>query len=396
MQVRALHRVEQLVTAAAVPEVYIAALRVDEIFADPTYQRVLDVVRARKMSAAWDPRLSGIVEVSDRGDGASPRYAVIDGQHRWAAAGFLVDAPPLCANVHTGLTVAEEAALFDKLNRQRKQTGTWDHWKARRAAGDEQVLAIEHAVAKTGLSVTENTAAAGAVSCIGTLDSAGGIDLLLVTLDVLTDAFGTQQRSAFEAPLIHGLAMALYTFGEAIDGQRLIDALSEQSPKRIRVQATTMRDDGGMPGSLAKLSAIAVANVYNQAPGKRLIWPSTWKGVLPKPSREKRAAAATPSAASTPSAAASGKRTEAVRSASHTGEKYVRRGENQAPVLDQIVSEYSGPRTVPTDAPHYAGTDGLADAVARMEGEPVEVIADQLGVSPRTVRRVLKDLGAAS
>jgi hypothetical protein len=102
--------------------VYIAALNVGEIFADPTYQRTCDVARARKMAGAWDRRLAGILEVSDRGESHTPRYAVMDGQHRWAAAGYLADPPPLVANVHTGLTVADEAGLFDKLNRQRKQT----------------------------------------------------------------------------------------------------------------------------------------------------------------------------------------------------------------------------------------------------------------------------------
>ena len=49
------------------PDVYIAALGVGEIFADPTYQRTLDVARARRYAAEWDRRLAGILEVSDRG-----------------------------------------------------------------------------------------------------------------------------------------------------------------------------------------------------------------------------------------------------------------------------------------------------------------------------------------
>lgn len=352
---------------------YPMALRVDEIFADPTYQRGCDVARARKMAADWDRRLAGIVEVSDRGADATPRYAVVDGQHRWAAARYLRPSPTLVANVHEGLSVADEAALFDKLNRQRKQTTAWDHWKARRAANDQQVLAIEQTAAKSGLIVSENTAADTAVSCIGTLEkiaaSAGGIDLLMVTLDVLTDAYGTHQRSAFEAPLIHGLAMVVYTFGDNLNAQRLIDALSEQSPKRIRVQATTMRDDGGMPGSLAKLSAVAIVNVYNQTSGKRLLWPSSWKGALPKVAREK------------------------VTAAAQAKTRKPRTGDNQAVALDQIVGERSMPRTVPDGIPHYADTEEHTDAVARMEGRPVSEIAAATGIPERTVRRIQADLG---
>jgi hypothetical protein len=361
-------------------DVYVTGLRVDEIFADPTYQRILDVARARRMSAEWDRRLAGILEVSDRGEDAAPRYAVIDGQHRWAAARYLQVPPPLVANVHTGLTVSDEAALFDKLNRQRKQTGTWDHWKARRAAGDELVLAVERTVESLGLRVSEAAGTDGTVSCIGTLEKiancAGGLDLLASTLRIITAAWGTTQRSAFEAPLIHGVAMTLATLADRLDAQRLIDALGEQSPKRVRVQATTMRDSG-IPGSLAKLSAVAIVNVYNGTAGRRLAWPNDWKGTLPKPARV------------TVTSTAQAKS----RAGGRTELSGIRRSNLNAPVLDEIAGDHSRPRTVPDAIPHYAGTPEQADAVAEMQGKPVSEIAVALGIPERTVRRIQADLG---
>jgi hypothetical protein len=232
------------------------------------------------------------------------------------------------------------------------------------------VLAIERTVAAAGLHVTEVTAADGAVSCIGTLEKiaacSGGLDLLSSTLKILTAAYGTHQRSAFEAPLIHGLAMALHVFADRFDAQRLIDALAEQSPKRVRVQASTMRDSG-IPGSLSKLSAVAVVNVYNQTAGKRLVWPSAWKGVLPKPAREPRTVAAL-------------SRKTATRA-------------DQPHALTQVYLERSTPIPVPDALPHYAGTDELADAVAQMQGRPVAEIAVALDIPERTVRRIQDDLG---
>ncbi|AQT81988.1 hypothetical protein B1R94_26105 [Mycolicibacterium litorale] len=285
-----------MVSTAAEHDVYVSAIGVGEIFADPTYQRILDVVRARKMTAEWDRRLAGILEVSDRGEGTSPRYAVLDGQHRWAAARFLNNPPALVANVHTGLTLDEEAALFDKLNRQRKQITTWDHWRARRAANDETVMAIENTVAAAGLRVTDQSNAQDSVWCIGTLEkiaaSAGGVELLSASLAILTAAWG-HQRAAYEAPVVHGVAMVLDAFKDRIDTNRLIEALGEIPPKRIRVGASTLRD-AGTPGSLAKLSALAMLNQYNQKPGKRLAWPAWWKGVLAKPRRDGSTAAARP------------------------------------------------------------------------------------------------------
>jgi hypothetical protein len=137
------------------PGVYVTTLHPGEVFADPTYQRALDPSRCKKMCTGWDRRLAGIIEVSDRGPDESPRYAVIDGQHRWAAAGLLADPPLLVANVHEGLNIGQEAVLFDRLNRLRKQPTAWDHWRARKAAGNHDVLAIEASVSSVGLTIAE-------------------------------------------------------------------------------------------------------------------------------------------------------------------------------------------------------------------------------------------------
>lgn len=223
-------------TATLEQGVYPMALDVGEIFADATYQRILDVTRARSMAATWDRRLAGVIEVSDRGEDASPRYAIIDGQHRWAAAKCLSPAPVLVANVHEGLSLADEAALFDKLNRQRKQTTTWDHWRARRAAGDERVLAIEELAIKHGMRVHEQSGKDGVITCVSTLEkianSAGGLDLLDAALNLIGQTWG-EQREAYDSPIVMGMAMVISTFGadRRIDGQRLVGALAETPPQ---------------------------------------------------------------------------------------------------------------------------------------------------------------------
>lgn len=124
---------------------YVASLRADQIFADPAYQRPLDLPRVRKMAAAYDPTLLGVVDVSDRGPAHSPRYAVINGQHRRA---LVLRADPdglathLVCNVHRGLTVEQEAALFYDIDRTTRRLSTWDRWNARRAAGDPMIAEI--------------------------------------------------------------------------------------------------------------------------------------------------------------------------------------------------------------------------------------------------------------
>lgn len=257
-------------TATTERDVYIAALTVDEIFADRTYQRDLDTARAQRMADDWDPRLAGILEVSDRGPDAAPRYAVIDGQHRWAAAKYFREAKPLVANVHTGLTVAEEAQLFDKLNRQRKQTNTWDHWKARRAAGDEQVAAIEQIVHANRLAI-DLSPSDGRIACVAALEKIvklGGTDLLNRTLNLIVEVWG-DRREALDSPIVTGVALVLHYLSASLDITRLGDTLLDVMPRQLRAQATALKDITS--GSAAILTAIAIVSLYNKRPGRRIL-----------------------------------------------------------------------------------------------------------------------------
>ncbi|WP_373686210.1 DUF6551 family protein, partial [Nocardia gamkensis] len=140
------------------PDTYIAAISVREIFADHTYQRELDERRAQGMAAAWDVRKVGVIDVSDRGPDEAPRYAVINGQHRWWAAALADPAHHLVAVVHTGLTVADEARLFYEIDAGTRRLTTWDRWHSRRAAGDPVVAEIEAIARKVGLVVDQSGA----------------------------------------------------------------------------------------------------------------------------------------------------------------------------------------------------------------------------------------------
>lgn len=258
------------VSAILNSDVYVTTLRVDEIFADPTYQRVLDVPRARKIAATWDRRLAGIVEVSDRGETASPRYAVIDGQHRWAATRFLVDPPLLVVNVHEGLTVADEATLFDQLNRNRKQTNTFDHWKARLVADDQSVIDIEAVVRRNDL-VVKMSPADGQVSCVATLEKVvklGGLDLLHQTLSLIVEVWG-DRREALDSPIIHGLAMVLWYLHLDLDLTRLGDAMLTINARQLKSNAHQLRELTA--GNTAIRTAIALMTLYNKTPGRRIL-----------------------------------------------------------------------------------------------------------------------------
>jgi hypothetical protein len=265
-----------LVTTAAKAArgTYIDAIAVGELFADPTYQRPVDAARARKLAASWDRRLAGVIEVSDRGPGKDRRYAIIDGQHRWQAAQLLDPAPMMVATIHEGLTVADEARLFDRINRERRRPSTWDHWHARKGAADTDVLAIEQVAAELGLTIN-SAPEAGNVRCTATLEKLhklGGIELVQDTLKLIVDIWDTR-LDAFDAPIVHGIGLVLHHLRHRIDLERLADTLLDiPAPRHLKTRALALGET--TTGTQPVLTAITVMFLYNKnrnVPGEKIL-----------------------------------------------------------------------------------------------------------------------------
>lgn len=257
---------------SAAPSTYVTAIRVDELFADPTYQRELDVNRARSMAHTWDPRLAGVIDVSDRGEQTSPnspRYAVINGQHRWKAAQMVEPEMVLVCNVHTGLTVAEEAQLFWDIDRKTKSLQVWDRWYARRAAGEQRVLDIDQMAQAHGLSVT-HLPGPNSIQCFAALEYVyTNIDpeALRDVLEFIGDVW-PGDTAARAALVIKGLAHLLWEYSDDLDTGRLADVLTAITPKQLVARAKESSTTSG--GALWKCVARVAVVAYNRAPGPRL------------------------------------------------------------------------------------------------------------------------------
>ncbi|OLT35620.1 hypothetical protein BJF84_13420 [Rhodococcus sp. CUA-806] len=203
------------------------AVSVTDLFVDHSYQRECDTKRVRKIVAEWDPRLLGVLDVSDRGDTAQPRFAIINGQHRWAAAGMRDPDAHLVVNVHTGLDVAGEAKLFDDIDRKTKPISTWDRWRARKAAGDRDVLVIEDAVTQLGLDINPRPGPKN-LRCITSLEKLlrkGGQSLVVNTLFLITDTWAPSP-DALEGAIVAGVGILLESFDNDIDGKTFSPAAS--------------------------------------------------------------------------------------------------------------------------------------------------------------------------
>lgn len=255
---------------------YIDALAVDELFVDYSYQRPPDKSRAGHLAAGWDRKLAGMIEVSDRGADQQPRYAVIDGQHRWLAAQRVSPAPMMVATIHEGLSLAQEAELFDRLNRQRRRPSTWDHWRARKTAGDQLVLDIEAAVAGIGRARhvdlrIDSAPREGHVRCTATLEklaALGGIDLIRDTLDLLVDVWDVRQ-DAFDAPVVHGVGLVLHHLEQRIDLERLTDTLLGTVPLQLKTQSLALVGNGTQPVRMA-ITLMSLYNHNRRVSGRRI------------------------------------------------------------------------------------------------------------------------------
>ncbi|WP_198344633.1 DUF6551 family protein [Mycobacterium dioxanotrophicus] len=342
-------------------DIYPDAVAVGEMFVDHTYQRDADMARVRRMAQQWDRRLAGMLEVSDRGPHAVPRYAVIDGQHRYEAAKLHDRAAVVVAQVHTGLTVADEAILFDKLNRQRKQPNRWDSWRARRAAGDSIVTTIETIARHHGLTV-DMSPTDGCVACTAALEKItrlGGTALLDSTLRLIA-AVWSGQRDSLDAPIVGGLALILHHLASDIDHERLTAALLDVQPHQIKSKVNNIAEL--THGTKPTLTALAIIAFYNKRGGRRIEVTTRSFGGGSVNARSTRHSAAQP-------------QSDALRAQSRSYEG--------AP-------QFLPPQALPP-VPTY--TDAQAEAVDAMGDQPEADVAAALGLSARTVRRIRADLG---
>jgi hypothetical protein len=261
---------------------YIAALRAGDLFADPAYQRDLDISRVERMRRELDRTLLGVIEVSERAEG---RYAIIDGQHRWAviqAAGG-EDAHLVC-QVHTGLGIEDEARLFYEIDTRRKTLSWWDRWRARRGAGDPQVLGIDQVLRRHRLQVNPapadgNVRATKALQTIVT--DLGDLGMLDQVLSVLSAAFG-RSFDAFDGALLQGVALVLGHYpADELDTERLARQLRDIPPRQLRAKALALRE--AHRGTVPRLCAAVIVERYNAGRGRNIEAfftraPSTGKG----------------------------------------------------------------------------------------------------------------------
>jgi hypothetical protein len=122
----------------------------NELSIDLRVQRELDYRRVSKVAANWNDLMVGVLTVSERADGTK---VVLDGQTRLMALRLVCGDPetnsPVLVQVHTGLTLQEEAAIFLEHN-DRKSVTPLDRFRIALVAQEQWALDIADIAAVHG------------------------------------------------------------------------------------------------------------------------------------------------------------------------------------------------------------------------------------------------------
>lgn len=255
-------------------------VRVADLIIDPRVQRQgLNMAKVKNIAANYNPGALGVISVSVRKDRS---MVVIDGGHRSEATRIVTDNNGvLRAHVFRGLTLAEEAQMFLDLN-QTTQPLVADKFNVLLSADS---LAGEHArniaelVGAYGFKVS-NVPNNGNINCIQVVQRIYNLsinieaqpNLLQVTVLVLSRAWGND-RFAFQAPIMEGIARMFAEYGSRLDLDHLIDVLKDYKggPRTLSAEAS------GMAALMKGKKSMSVANIlvssYNRGRRSKTLEP---------------------------------------------------------------------------------------------------------------------------
>lgn len=187
----------------------ITSVRPVDVTTDERAQRALDPKRVKEIANHLAPEALGIPAVSRREDGS---MVWIDGQTRGnalIAAGL--GAKPIPCQVYEGLTLAEEATLFRKLNDAKAITSA-DQFRIAVTERDPIAVASEKALRTAGWTMLQNRA--NTMKALNTVYRCWERDELATrrTLTTLALAWGATPISG-NMVFLQGMWMFAYRYG---------------------------------------------------------------------------------------------------------------------------------------------------------------------------------------
>lgn len=241
-------------------------VELDRFFVDESYQ---DTSRqegklVKEIAEDYDPALVGTLIASERNNRSKIDLALIDGQTRWTGARRR-DEPALPALIYEGLTRAQEADLFARLQTKRRGITTPIRFRAQVAAKSPKAIAINAAVEKIGWRITNEPGSVRAVVALEKIYNRGPEALERVLRIILAAWPDEPVPEVTHNNILRGLDQFLHGryAQEDIDEGHLVSRLSTVTPGTLRLRADHIRQGRGS-GSAAKYVSEAIMAEYTK------------------------------------------------------------------------------------------------------------------------------------
>lgn len=234
-------------------------VRIDETLVDGSYQRKLNMKRAKAIGASFDIALFGTQKISKRANG--DKY-LIDGQTRKAGAemsgnGHLYT----MAKVYHNLSKAEEAWLFNVFANSTTGITARESFKSLITSKDARALDITKVLRIYDCQVDIDLAdldevyldsVAGCVK-IQAVQAVEYAHALGVLPKVLRSLRGLHEKdNAYAGTLVRGLAAFFEVYPEA-NASQMCKGLDKQSPSDLVNSLATLKDGNMSPTEIANL-----------------------------------------------------------------------------------------------------------------------------------------------
>jgi hypothetical protein len=192
------------IAKAELRPVPVEVIKLDSHYQRDTSQHWVDEHRP------FDPQQSGAIVLSSRAGGPY----VIDGGHRLALA-RADGVSHINAFVIDGLTQAEEARLFTRYQRERRNLTSFALFRADCVAGDPQTLALVRVVHTAGFTLERKGGPHNitAIDSLRYIQRLGGDDLLARTLDAIKGVWLGEEK-ALSGQILKGVAIFLRSAGQ--------------------------------------------------------------------------------------------------------------------------------------------------------------------------------------
>lgn len=236
-------------------------LKVNELRTDYSYQRPLDMKRAKKIANEFSEDLFGIITVSKRNDGG---FYIIDGNTRVAAARIYGKDRVLCRIIY-GLDQSQEADIFGRLNKTQKSVSGNEQLRADITAGKAEAVAYKRILDLSGVKYTFMNSNGGngdpktfvAHSTGRDIMKKHGQERLLQTLRIVNES-----GHPLQGWLVVGVAVFLSC--TKVDQNRLLAVLKRTPFSELQNKSSGLKEsiEGGMKNG--KATAMAIAGIYNK------------------------------------------------------------------------------------------------------------------------------------